>query len=152
MSTTGATPTVGVAVGFSQGFSCTITGGTVAATVGTLEVAFVVPVASTITSLAGSFTYNSGANLTATDVTITVQVYSAPEGSSTFTPVAGTAVNLGVLTSTSVQNDVLSEGVTGLSIPVAAGTRLMFLGTATAVGATPNQSPNGKFSGSMVLQ
>jgi hypothetical protein len=66
--------------------------------------------------------------------------------------VPGTAVNRGGFTSTSVLSDVVADGITGSSIPVVAGTCLLFLGTATAVGAQVSQTISGKFSGSIVLQ
>lgn len=100
-----------------------------------LDFAFSVPRAGTITSIAATFSTTVGLTLPGTVVTITAQLYFAPATSNTFAPIPGAAVTLVPPLTGVVALGTISSGIiSGLSIPVLPGDRLMMVFTATAAG------------------
>lgn len=138
---TGLAETAGL-VGFGTALpSVTLVGGNIDLTGDVLgpliNFAFSMPRDGTITDIAAFFSVTIGVTLLDTTVTITAQLYSAPEGSNTFTPVPGATVTLApALTGLINLGDTASGITTGLNIPVSAGTRLLMGFSTTATGLT----------------
>lgn len=99
------------------------------------NMAYSVPRNGTITSLSGFFSTTVGLSLLGTSLNIHAQLYSAPAGSNSFSPVPGAVVNLApALTGILSIGTTASGTATGLSIPVTAGSRLLLVYSATATG------------------
>ncbi|WP_420148840.1 exosporium glycoprotein BclB-related protein [Spirosoma sp.] len=115
-----------------------------------LHFAFPAPRSGTITSIAGFF--SSTATFTATTpVTITAQVYQATGSSSSFTPISGAVLTLTPTLSGTVSVNTTGAGlISGLSIPVTAGTRLLLVFTASTSGSTVI-AVNGYVSGGVTI-
>jgi BclB C-terminal domain-containing protein len=82
-----------------------------------------------------------------------MQLYSAPQGDNTFTPVPGTAVTLsptftGIISAGSTATGNLSA----LSIPVTVGSRLLLVFSSTAAGLSLNNTVSGYYSGGVSIQ
>ncbi|AIQ49033.1 hypothetical protein R70723_26365 [Paenibacillus sp. FSL R7-0273] len=109
----------------------TITGGVIDLTgaAGTLlNFAFSVPRAGTITSLAGYFSTTAALSLVGSTVTITAQLFRSTTPNNTFTAVPGALVTLAPPLTGVLALGTISSGLTsGLSIPVAAGDRLLMV-------------------------
>jgi len=102
-----------------------------------LNFSFVSPRSGTITSIAGQFSTTAALSLIGSTVTITGQLYSAPSGSNTFSPVAGATVTMAPALTGIISIGTVSSGITtGLNIPVTAGTRYLMVYSATATGIT----------------
>jgi BclB C-terminal domain-containing protein len=100
-----------------------------------LNFAFSSPRAGTITSIAAFFSTTLALSLVSSTVTITAQLYSATAGSNIFSPVAGTAVTLAPALTGILPIGTTSTGsLSGLSIPVTTGARLLRVFAATAAG------------------
>lgn len=109
-------------------------GGVIDATTLT-NMAFSVPRAGVITSLSGMFSTTVGLSLIGTTLNVQAQLFSAPAGSNSFAPVPGAVVNLAPGITGIVAIGTTASGITtGLNIPVAAGTRLLLVYSATATG------------------
>lgn len=109
-----------------------------------LNFSFVAPRAGTITSIAAHFSNTAALSLIGTNITLTAQLYAAPAGSNTFSPVPGASVTLSPSLTALVTIGTTSTGVTsGLSIPVTAGTRYLLVYSATATGITLVNSVTG---------
>lgn len=136
-------------VAFGTGVpSVAVVGGTIDLTGGalgtTLDEAFVVPRAGTINAIYASFSNVLALTLVGTTVTVTAQLYSSPVGSTVFSPLAGTAVNLApALTGIVAVGSVSTGSATGLAVPVPAGTRLLLAYTITATGLDLVQAVTG---------
>ncbi|MGX8700965.1 exosporium glycoprotein BclB-related protein [Caproiciproducens sp.] len=99
--------------------------------------AFSVPRDGTITSVAAFFSTTVALSLVGSTVTITAQLYESTTPDNTFTPIAGTLVTLAPALTGIIAIGTVSSGiVTGLSIPVTAGTRLLMVYSITAAGVT----------------
>lgn len=110
----------------------TALGGFIDATSLTSNMAFSVPRDGIITSLAGTFSSSLGVALIGSTVTIQGQLYMAPAGTNIFTQVPGATVVLSPPLTGVVSIGTASSGTTtGLSIPVAAGTRLLLVFSAS---------------------
>ncbi|AIQ54469.1 exosporium glycoprotein BclB-related protein [Paenibacillus sp. FSL R7-0331] len=113
----------------------TITGGVIDLTgaAGTLlNFAFSVPRAGTITSLAGYFSTTAALSLVGSTVTITAQLFRSTTPNNTFTAVPGALVTLAPPLTGILSLGTISSGLTsGLSIPVAAGDRLLMVFSAS---------------------
>jgi BclB C-terminal domain-containing protein len=99
-----------------------------------LNFAFSVPRAGTITSIAAYFSTTLALALVGTTITISAQLYSSTTPDNTFSPI-GTPVTLapaltGILAVGTVSNGIL----TGLSLPVTTQTRLLMVFSSTAAG------------------
>jgi BclB C-terminal domain-containing protein len=102
-----------------------------------LNFAFSVPRDGIITSIAAYFSTTAAVTLIGTTVTIYAQLFSSTTPDNTFTAVPGTQVILspslnGLITIGQISNALL----TGLAVPVTAGTRLLLAFYITADGAT----------------
>lgn len=101
------------------------------------NMAFSVPRDGTITSISGFFSNTVALALIGTTITVQAQLFSAPEGSNTFSPVPGAVVTLSPSISGIAAIGTTASGqANGLSIPVTAGTRLLLVYSATAAGIT----------------
>ncbi|MGC5773952.1 exosporium glycoprotein BclB-related protein [Paenibacillus pabuli] len=97
-----------------------------------LNFAFSASRAGTITSLAAYFSTTTGLSLVGTTVTITAQLYHSTTPNNSFTVVPGAVVTLAPpLTGILSLGTILSGVTTGLSIPVAAGDRLLMVFSAS---------------------
>jgi BclB C-terminal domain-containing protein len=145
------------AVGFGASASgLAITGGTIdlSGTVlgPSVDFAFSVPRAGTLSAVTGFFSNTIALNLVATTVTMTVQVYASSTPSNVFTAVPGAVVTLSPGLTGIVALGATSSGTTsGLSIPVTAGTRLLFVTSITASGTSLINTVVGYASGGMTI-
>lgn len=113
-----------------------------------------VPRDGTITSLSAfhSLTIAPPA-LVGTTVTIQAQLYQSTTPDNTFTPIAGAVVILTpALNGVVSVGDVSSGTTTGLAIPVTAGTRLVWVVSATATGISLLNSITGNVSLGVAIQ
>ncbi|KAA5532494.1 hypothetical protein F0919_17060 [Taibaiella lutea] len=101
-----------------------------------LNFAFVAPRSGTISSMTAHFSLTAAVSLLGTSVNINAQLYSAPSGSNTFSPVPGAVVTLAPgLSGVSLAIGTTATGITtGLSIPVVAGNRYLLVFSSTASG------------------
>ncbi|PWJ50748.1 exosporium glycoprotein BclB-related protein, partial [Faecalicatena contorta] len=99
------------------------------------NMAFSVPRDGTITDIAAYFSVVLGLSLVGTDLTVSAQLYESTTPDNIFSPVAGTEVTLAPdFTGIINIGDIASGTLTGLNIPVTAGTRLLLVFTLTAEG------------------
>ncbi|GAB3717714.1 hypothetical protein GCM10027592_60010 [Spirosoma flavus] len=129
----------GALLGFGNSASgISIVGGTIDLTGNpgaAINYAFSVPRDGTITALAGYFSTTNALSLVGTTLTIQAQLYQSSAPNNVFTLVPGAAITLSPpLTGIAALGTVLSGNITGLSIPVTAGTRLVLVYSATAAG------------------
>lgn len=114
-------------IGFGSNDAAVAIGGLIDTTGGT-SVAFSVPRDGLVTSIYAYFSITVAATLIASTVTITAQLYSSTTPDNSFAPIPGTEVALTPpLTGVVAIGAISSGGIDGLSIPVAAGTRLMLV-------------------------
>ncbi|MEI2280995.1 exosporium glycoprotein BclB-related protein [Paenibacillus polysaccharolyticus] len=123
-------------VGFGNSASgVTINGGIIDLTgaAGTLlNFAFSASRAGTITSLAAYFSTTAGLSLVGSTVTLTAQLFRSTTPNNTFTAVPGALVTLAPALTGVLSLGTISSGLTtGLSIPVAAGDRLLMVFSAS---------------------
>lgn len=91
--------------------------------------------------------------LLGTDITVTGQVYTSTAPDNLFTPVAGAVVTLTPSLSGVVSvGTVLSGSLTGLSIPVTTGTRVMVVFGSTATGPNLVNSVNGTYGAGINIE
>ena len=89
---------------------------------------FPAPRGGTITDMAAYYSVAAAVALAGSTVTITAQLYSSPTPDDSFAPVPGATVTLAPPLTGAVAVGTITSGLTtGLSIPVTAGTRLMFV-------------------------
>lgn len=99
------------------------------------NMAFSVPRDGIITDIAAYFSVVLGLTLIGTNLTVQAQLYQSTTPDNTFTPIAGTAVSLTpTLTGIISIGDIVTGTLTGLNIPVTAGTRLLMVFSLTADG------------------
>jgi BclB C-terminal domain-containing protein len=113
-----------------------------------LNFAFSVPFSGTITSIAAYFSTTAALSLSGSTVIITAQLYRSAAPNNSFSAIPGTLVTLtpslsGILSIGAVTSGLLS----GLSIQVTAGTRLLLVFSATASGLTLINTVAGYASG-----
>jgi BclB C-terminal domain-containing protein len=147
----GGLPGTGVIVGYGETVS---TGGLGGAIDGTEldSLAFSVPRDGTITSISAFFNLRTAMSLVGTTITVTGQVYVSTTPDNTFTPVPGALVTLAPPLTGLVSIGTVSSGsVTGLSIPVTQGTRLMVVFSSTAAGVGLINSINGTYSAGVTI-
>jgi len=114
-------------IGFGANEVGLITGGIIDIE-GSNSMAFSVPRDGTITDIAAYYSVAALVNLVGSTVTITAQLYSSPTPDDEFSPIPGATVTLAPPLTGIVSVGAVSSGITtGLSIPVTAGTRLMFV-------------------------
>lgn len=99
--------------------------------------AFQVPRAGVITSFSAFFSTTAALSLIGSNVTVNAQIYQSATPNNVFAPIAGTLIGLTPsLTGIISVGTLLNGALTGLNIPVTAGTRLMLVFSATASGVT----------------
>lgn len=92
------------------------------------NMAFSVPRNGTIESISAFFSTTAALSLVGSTVTLTAQLYASTMPDNTFAPVPGAVVTLSPALSGVIAIGTVSSGtVTGLSIPVTAGTRLLMV-------------------------
>lgn len=143
-------------LGFGNWGSATPAGGTINLTGGAgvnLNFAFSVPRNGTITSMSAFFSSTTPLTLIGTTLTINGQLYASTTASNLFTPLPGATVTLApAFTGIAAVGTIANGNLTGLSIPVTTGTRLLFVGSATATGLTLVNSPSGYLSGGLTIE
>lgn len=108
---------------------------------------FIMPRDGVIKSIAAYFTTTIPNDLTNTTVTISARLYKA-ESDNTFSEIPGTTVTLSPALTGDVEIGNISKGlIDNLSIPVSAGTRLLLVFSASAVGERYQNSLIGLASG-----
>jgi BclB C-terminal domain-containing protein len=101
------------------------------------NLAFSVPRDGAITDIAAYFSVVLGLTLIGTDITVQAQLYSSAVPNNTFSPIAGTLVTLAPTIGGTVNvGDIASGLLTGLNIPITAGTRLLMVFSITASGVS----------------
>ena len=108
---------------------------------GTLDVlkassmAFCIPRDGTITSLSAFFRLAHGTTIHGSEITLTAQIYRSDATNGSFTPIPGASITLSPpLTGTLPVGASTSGCVTGLSIPVTKGSRLVYVLSANVTG------------------
>ncbi|MCE5293372.1 MAG: hypothetical protein LLF94_02000 [Chlamydiales bacterium] len=147
-------PLTGSFIGFGKAESgYSVTSSTIDIS-GLSDYAFSIPRDGTITSLATYFSVNSPLVLTGTTVTVHAQLYASSTLDNIFTPVPGASVDLApTLTGASVPTGTSCNGiVTGLNIPVTAGTRLLLVFTISTQGTTLGLVVEGFVSAGLGIQ
>lgn len=132
-----------------------LTGGTIDLTGGPstlLDMAFSVPRDGTITSIDAYFSSTAALSLVGTTVTVTAQLYSSPTPDNTFTAVPGATVTLAPALTGVLAIGTTSNGITtGLSIPVTAQTRLLWVISSSAAGLSLVDNVEGYVSGGITI-
>jgi len=112
--------------------------------------AFSLPRDATITSVSAYFSTTASLSLVGSTVTITAQLYQSTTPNNTFSPISGTAVTLApALTGVIAIGSISSGLLTGLSIPVTAGTRLLYVLSITSTGISLINTIDGYASGGL---
>ena len=115
--------------------------------------AFSMPRDGTITSISVYFSSTVAQSLVGTTVTLTGQLYESTIPNNTFTPIPGAIVTLAPAMTGVLAIGTISNGIaTGLSIPVMAQTRLLFVGSASAAGLSLIDSMPGYWSAGVTIQ
>ena len=93
-----------------------------------IDLAFSLPANETITSMSFYFSTTAALTLVGSTVTLTAQLYSSPTPNNIFTAVPGAVVTSAPPLTGIVAIGTVSNGITtGLSIPVTAQTRLLYV-------------------------
>ena len=153
----GGLPGTGVLVGFGNGIDGVNVGSGIVDLTGspstTLNFAFSMPRDGTITSISAYFSTTVSQALVGTTITLTGQLYESTTPNNTFTPIPGAMVTLAPAMTGVVASGTISNGITtGLSIPVTAQTRLLFVGSASAAGLSLIDSMPGYWSAGVTIQ
>ncbi len=96
--------------------------------------AFTMPRDGSITSLSGFFSVLVGLELFTGSLTIRMQIYQQTGASNIFTPIATTILDLPALTGSIEIGHTVGANLTGLSIPVALGDRLLLVVSTSTTG------------------
>ncbi len=114
-------------VGFGANSTALVVGGIIDVTSND-SVAFSMPRDGVITSLSAYYSVGAAATLIGSTVTITAQLYQSTTPNDSFSPVSGSLVNLTPSFSNTITIGENASGtITGLSVSVDAGTRLMLV-------------------------
>ncbi len=95
--------------------------------------AFVAPRAGTLTDLSAMLSVTTAVTLTGA-ATVNVQLYSAPSGSNTFSPVAGTLLTLPPLVGIIAIGTVTAGALHGLAVPITTDNRYLLVYSLTSTG------------------
>ncbi|QRQ99430.1 exosporium glycoprotein BclB-related protein [Dyadobacter sandarakinus] len=118
----------------------------------TPNMAFTVPRAGTITSLAANFSATIALSLVGTAVTVTAQLFVASNGSNVFTAIPGASVTLAPSLTGIISIGTTNAGITtGLAIPVNAQDRLLLVFSSTATGLSLANTVTGYAGGGLSI-
>jgi BclB C-terminal domain-containing protein len=150
-SVIGAIGTVSL-VGFGNTISgISLSGGNIDLTGGigvNTNYGFTIPRSATVKSISVVFSNVVGLSLVGSTITLKAQLYVSDNSSNTYTPVTGASVDLSPGLSGTISLGSLHTGTaTGLSIPVVANSRLIFVVSATATGVSLANTVVGYVSG-----
>lgn len=121
-------------VGYGTSQTGTVVKGTIDLT-GISSPAFSMPRDGTITSLSGFFSLAEEKTLAGSEVTITAQIYQSDSPNNSFVPIPGASITLSpALTESLPMGAITSGAVSGLSVPVSKGTRLLYVVSAHVTG------------------
>jgi BclB C-terminal domain-containing protein len=115
-----------------------------------LNEAFDAPRAGTITAISANYSNVSALVLGAGTADVTVQLWHAAAGTTTFAPLAGVTATI-PLTGTLVLGTAGSDLVTGLSVAVVAGDRYLLVASVTTSGVAVAISLNGYVSAGLAI-
>ena len=109
---------------------------------------FSVPRAGTITDITAYFSVVLGLSLIGTTMTVHAQLYESTTPDNIFSPIAGTDLALAPdFSDTIIVGETANATLSGLSIPVAAGTRLLMVFTLNSSGVSLLNTLTGYASG-----
>ncbi|MEN9548617.1 MAG: hypothetical protein RIR12_1208 [Bacteroidota bacterium] len=150
-SVVGAVGTVSL-VGFGNTVSgISLSGGNIDLTGGigvNTNYGFTIPRSATVKSISVVYTNVVGLSLIGSTITLRAQLYISDNSSNTYTPITGAFVDLSPGLSGTISLGSLHTGTaSGLSIPVAANSRLIFVVSATATGSSLANTVVGYISG-----
>jgi BclB C-terminal domain-containing protein len=117
-----------------------------------INFAFSVPRDGTITSMSVFFSASNALNLIGSTVILSGQLYESTVPDNLFYAVPGANITAVPLTGLINVGRVANGAVSGLSIPVTAGTRLLFVGSATASGLSTVNTISGYWSAGVTIQ
>ena len=118
-------------IGFGANATAVLAAGVIDTT-GLDNVAFSMPRDGVITDIAAYFSVTAAVALVGSTVTITAQMYSSTTPDNTFTAIPGALVTLAPPLTGLVAIGAITNGlITGLAIPVTAGTRLLMVFSAS---------------------
>jgi len=118
-----------------------------------INMAFTVPCDGKITGVSAFFSSTAALSLVGTTLSNEVVIYSNGGSGNVFTPIAGTNVICAPqLTGILALGTTNSGVVSGLAIPVTAGTRLLFVHKASATGISLGITLSGYVSGSILFE
>jgi len=139
MSSIAGVITTGALVGFGNGVSNVVItgGGTTISLIGSpatlLDFAWVAPRSGTLNTIYGFMSTTAGLILGANVVTAHVQLFEAVSNSNSFVAIAATNVSLApTFTSPVTLGTIATGNLTGLSVPITAGNRYLFVGFITS--------------------
>jgi BclB C-terminal domain-containing protein len=98
---------------------------------GLLDYAFSVPQNGIINAISASFTVTAAVSISLGAATVQVQLYSAPATSEIFTLVPGATLTLAPSITIAAIGEVLSGIITGINVPITAGTQLLLVVSAS---------------------
>jgi BclB C-terminal domain-containing protein len=117
-----------------------------------LNFAFSAPRDCTLTSISGYFSTTLALNLIGTSLTVEVNVYTSTTPDNNFSLLPGASVVLApTLTGVLALGTICNGITTGLSIPIAAQTRILVVVSMTATGLSLINTASGYFSGGINL-
>ena len=153
----GGLPGTGTLLGFGNNASTPgAVGGTIDLTGSngvSVNFAFSIPRDGTITSISAYFSNTTALSLIGSTLILQGQLYQSTTPDNTFTPIPGASVMLAPVLTGIVPIGASSNGIiTGLSIPVSAQTRLLFVGSATANGIGLTNAVSGYWSAGVMIQ
>lgn len=139
-------------IGFGNTISgISVTGTTIDLTGGAglnINYGFSLPRPAIIKSISVVFSNVTALNLVGTNIILKAQLYKCDNLSNTYTAITGATVDFTPdLTGVIAIGTIATGTITGLSIPVSSGTRLVFVTTATATGASLANTVVGYISG-----
>jgi BclB C-terminal domain-containing protein len=112
------------------------------------QLAYSMPRDGTITDITGFVSISAPLNLVGTTITLTIELFSSTSPDNIFTAIPGALTVVAPALTGIISVGTFANGITtGLSIPVTAQTRLLFVISATAAGVTLINNIDLYFSG-----
>jgi BclB C-terminal domain-containing protein len=145
---------LGALIGFGSSVSAVNVSGATVSLVGAptqaLNEAFDAPRAGTITAISANYSNVAALALGSDTADVTVQLYHAAAGTTTFSPLAGVAATI-PLTGTIVLGTAGSDLTTGLAVPVVAGDRYLLVASLTTTGIALVTTLSGYLSAGLAI-